>query len=202
MEAGGAVPPASGCRAETRLDGSVADADVAVCRHVGTGDLGVVEPGGDIHVADATVAAMASGAAVAGRCHGIAGGTAAGTGAGSAIPGGSGGTRHAVSAGGLIGREGTAGGVIGEVVADLTDGDEVGSAGTGTTAGGGIGVPALTVGQPEADATGIAAATAAAGIGQPERRRGVARLRQPSAAASLLSAKHKKLQWLETNIGK
>src|SRR5690554_1142317 len=54
MEAGGAVPPASGCRAETRLDGSVADADVAVCRHVGTGDLGVVEPGGHVHVADAT----------------------------------------------------------------------------------------------------------------------------------------------------
>src|SRR5690554_1415939 len=83
------------------LDGSVADAHVAVCRHVGTGHLGIVEAGGHVHVADATenagayidvgrtghqagttavaaVAAVATGTAVAGRRHGIAGSTAAG----------------------------------------------------------------------------------------------------------------------------
>src|SRR5690554_6769247 len=223
-ETGGTTPPASTFRVGHVPGGSVADAHVAVGRDVGTGDLGVVEPGGDVHVVDATehpgayidvgrtghqagttaVAAVATGTAVAGRRHGIAGSTAAGpaatagaiaavashgtgvaavtavtggrhaasgpaagAGAGSAIPGGSGGTRHAVGAGGLIGREGAAGGVIGEVIADLTDGGKVGGTRAGTAAGGGIGVPALTVGQPEAqaDATGIAAATAAAGIG-------------------------------------
>src|SRR5690554_2412952 len=97
-ETGGTTPPASTFRVGHVPGGSVADAHVAVGRDVGTGDLGVVEPGGDVHVVDATehpgayidvgrtghqagttaVAAVATGTAVAGRRHGIAGSTAAG----------------------------------------------------------------------------------------------------------------------------
>src|SRR5690554_4795660 len=185
MEAGGTAPPASRSMLDDCLDGSVADAHVAVCRHVGTGHLGIVEAGGHVHVADATenagayidvgrtghqagttaVAAVATGTAVAGRRHGIAGSTAAGP-AATATTGGASRTGPGVDAytsavdhgAHLLKGDDAGGGVVG-----LAHGPGIATAADATAAASGTAPGAVATG---AIATGAIATGAAIGSGR------------------------------------